>query len=398
MKKMKQNIFENTQVAFQLKSNFELRRAYWLFRLIQNRSLVNVGKRLAHWALKMRLPVEGLIRATVFNQFCSGISAVASQPIVSRLGQAQIVSVLAYSVEGTASEAGFEDSLEKTLATMAAQKGNPNHPYSVFKPTAIGAFSLFEKVAQQQELTPEEKGAWGRVCQRFDHLCQQAVDWQMQLFVDAEESWIQPAIDALVEKAMKRHNSQQPWIITTVQMYRHDRLDYLKYLIEKAHQQNFYLGVKLVRGAYIEKENERAQQLGYPSPMCADKAATDANFDAGVALLVAHLQRVKLFMGSHNEDSILKLLALMQAKKLPNNHPHIWFGQLYGMSDHLSFNLADRGYNVAKYVPFGPIRDVFPYLIRRAEENTSVAGQSLRELELISKELNRRAATRDVAA
>lgn len=395
---MEQNLFENTRVAFQLKSNFELLRAYWLFRLIQNRRLVNLGKRLAHWALQLRLPVEGLIKATVFNQFCSGISATASQQVVSRLGQAQIVSVLAYSVEGTASEAGFDTSLTKTLETMAAQKGNPNHPYSVFKPTAIGSFSLFEKVAQNIKLNPEEKQAWDRVCQRFERLCQQAVDWQMQLFVDAEESWIQPAIDDLVEKAMAQHNSQQACIITTVQMYRHDRLAYLKKLIKKAKQQQFVLGVKLVRGAYIEKENERAQALGYPTPICADKDATDINFDAGVALLVDHLDIVKLFMGSHNEASILKLLALMQAKELANNHPHIWFGQLYGMSDHLSFNLADKGYNVAKYVPFGPVRKVFPYLIRRAEENTSVAGQSSRELELIARELERRAAVKDVAA
>ena len=398
MKKMSEQIFENTKVAFQLKSNFELRRAYWLFRLIQNRSLVKLGKRVAHWALQLRLPVEGLIKATVFNQFCSGVSAAASQQVVARLGKAQIVSVLAYSVEGTASEAGFEASLTKTLETMEAQKGNPNHPYSVFKPTAIGAFSLFEKVAQKTALSSDESQAWDRVCQRFDRLCRQAVELQMQLFVDAEESWIQPAIDDLVEEAMARHNQHQVWIITTVQMYRHDRLAYLKKLIEKARLQNFVLGVKLVRGAYIEKENDRAQQLGYPTPMCANKSATDTNFDAGVSLLVTHLDRVKLFMGSHNETSILKLLALMQAKKIANNHPHIWFGQLYGMSDHLSFNLADKGYNVAKYVPFGPIREVFPYLIRRAEENTSVAGQSSRELELITKELERRAAVKDVAA
>ena len=394
---MKRDFFENTSVAFQLKSTTELRKAYWLFRLIQSKTLVALGKVLATWALKLRLPVEGLIRATVFQQFCSGVSAATSQRVVQRLGQAKIVSVLAYSVEGTADEAGFEASLQKTLETLENQKGNPNHPYGVFKPTAIGAIELFEKVSAKESLTKEEAQSWSRVCARFEKLCQQSVDWEMQLFVDAEESWLQPAIDDLVEKAMARYNTEKAWIITTVQMYRHDRLEYLKSLIEKANKQGFLLGVKLVRGAYIEKENERAHHMGYATPICASKAATDSNFDAGVRLLLDHIALCTLFMGSHNEKSILQLMAWMEEENLPKNHPNIWFGQLYGMSDHLSFNLADKGYNVAKYVPFGPIREVFPYLIRRADENTSVAGQSSRELELITKELKRRATQPRVA-
>lgn len=394
---MKRDFFENTQVAFQLKSNFELRRAYWLFRLIQNKTLVSIGKRITQIALRLRLPIDGVIKATVFNQFCSGVSAQASQKVVNRLGAVRIASVLAYSVEGTASEAGFDASLAKTLETLNDQKGNPNHPYGVFKPTAIGAFSLFEKIAQKEVLTVTEQAAWERVKNRFETLCSQSVSWGLRVFVDAEESWIQPAIDTLVEEAMSRHNKKEANVITTVQMYRHDRLEYLKGLIEKANRQDFQLGVKLVRGAYIEKENERAQKLGYPSPICASKSETDQNFDAGVQTLVAHLDRCTLFMGSHNENSILSLLELMAKNKIANNHPNIWFGQLYGMSDHLSFNLADNGYNVAKYIPFGPIKEVLPYLIRRAEENTSVAGQSSRELELITKELNRRASPADAA-
>ena len=387
---MNTGFFENTQVAFRLKSDFELKRAYWLFRLVQSRSFVRLGKVLTHLAVKLRLPVEGLIKATVFNQFCSGTSAQGSQTVVNRLGKLNIASVLAYSVEGTASEVGFETSLEKTLATLEAQAGNPHHPYGVFKPTAIGAFALFEKVSAEAPLSPEETAAWERIEQRFDKLCRSSVHWKMKLFVDAEESWIQPAIDRLTEVAMARYNQEQLWIVTTVQMYRHDRLAYLKSLVAKADKEGFQVGVKLVRGAYIEKETERAIALGYRNPICKSKAVTDINFDAGVAYLVDNLDRCTLFMGSHNENSIAGLMGLLEDKNIPNEHPNIWFGQLYGMSDHLSFNLAKAGYNVAKYIPFGPVREVLPYLIRRAEENTSVAGQSSRELEMIVKELKRR--------
>ena len=387
---MNSGFFENTQVAYRLKSDFELKRAYWLFRLVQSRSFVKLGKALTHLAIKLRLPVEGLIKATVFNQFCSGTSAQGSQSVVNRLGKLNIASVLAYSVEGTASEEGFEASLEKTLATLEAQAGSPHHPYGVFKPTAIGALALFEKVSAELPLSLEETAAWKRVEQRFDKLCRSSVDWKMKLFVDAEESWIQPAIDRLTEAAMIRYNPKQLWIVTTVQMYRHDRMAYLESLVAKAHKENFQVGVKLVRGAYIEKETARANALGYHNPICKSKAATDLNFDAGVAYLVDNLDRCTLFMGSHNEKSISGLMRILKDKKIPNDHPNIWFGQLYGMSDHLSFNLAKAGYNVAKYIPFGPVREVLPYLIRRAEENTSVAGQSSRELEMIEKELKRR--------
>ena len=387
---MNSGFFENTQVAYRLKSDFELKRAYWLFRLVQSRSFVKLGKALTHLAIKLRLPVEGLIKATVFNQFCSGTSAQGSQSVVNRLGKLNIASVLAYSVEGTASEEGFEASLEKTLATLEAQAGSPHHPYGVFKPTAIGALTLFEKVSAEVPLSSEETAAWKRVEQRFDKLCRSSVDWKMKLFVDAEESWIQPAIDRLTEAAIVRYNQEQLWIVTTVQMYRHDRMAYLESLVAKARKEDFQVGVKLVRVAYIEKETERANVLGYHNPICKSKAATDLNFDAGVAYLVDNLDRCTLFMGSHNENSIANLMRILEDKNIPNDHPNIWFGQLYGMSDHLSFNLAKAGYNVAKYIPFGPVREVLPYLIRRAEENTSVAGQSSRELEMIKKELKRR--------
>ncbi len=390
---MKGNFFENTQVAFRLKSDFELRRAYWLFRIIQSRTLVFLGKFAVSLALKLRLPVEGIIKATVFSQFCSGTSAEASQKVVNRLGALNIASVLAYSVEGTASEKGFDDALSETLRTLKAQAGNPNHPYGVFKPTAIGSFSLFEKRAQAIELSDEEKVSWERVCHRFDILCKESVSMGMKLFVDAEESWIQDAIDQLTEKAMATYNKDSLWIINTVQMYRHDRLEYLKSLLKKSREEGFLVGVKLVRGAYIEKETERALKMNYENPICQNKEATDINFDSGVALLIDHIEYCTLFLGSHNETSIKKLMLLLDDKNIPKNHPNVWFGQLYGMSDHLSFNLAEGGYNVAKYIPFGPVAEVMPYLIRRAEENTAVAGQSSRELELIAKEIKRRSTT-----
>ena len=387
---MKADFFENTQIAFRLKSNFELRRAYWLFRMIQSRILVQVGKLAVQIAIKLRLPVEGIIKATVFNQFCSGTTAEASQKVVNRLGRLNIASVLAYSVEGIASEKGFDDSLAETLRTLKAQAGNTNHPYGVFKPTAIGSFSLFEKIAQVQELNPEETASWHRICDRFDTLCKESVSMGMKLFIDAEESWIQNAIDQLAEKAMSSYNKEKLWIINTVQMYRHDRLAYLESLLKKSREEGFLVGVKLVRGAYIEKETARAVKMNYKNPICKNKEATDLNFDRGVALLIDNIANCTLFMGSHNENSIKKLMFLLNAKNIAKNHPNVWFGQLYGMSDHLSFNLAEGGYNVAKYIPFGPVAEVMPYLIRRAEENTSVAGQSSRELELIAKELKRR--------
>ena len=225
---------------------------------------------------------------------------------------------------------------------------------------------------------------------RFSSLCEHAIQWKIRLFIDAEESWIQPAIDKLAETAMLQYNKNELWIVTTVQMYRHDRLAYLNSLVKKGKKEGFHVGVKLVRGAYIEKETLRSQKMKYPNPLCISKTATDKNFDAGISFLIDNLEQCTLFVGSHNERSIITLIELLQRKKIPSNHPNVWFGQLYGMSDHLSFNLAQAGYNVAKYIPFGPVREVMPYLIRRAEENISVAGQSSRELELISKELKRR--------
>ena len=387
---MKVDFFENTQIAFRLKSTLELKKAYWLFKLIQYRFLVGLGKVAIQAALNLRLPIEGLIKATVFNQFCSGTSAMGSQKVVARLSDLNIASVLAYSVEGLTSEAGFDESLKKTLETLEVQANNPNHPYGVFKPTAIGAFSLFQKVSEGAKLTVQETSAWHRVRDRFSSLCEHAIEWKIRLFIDAEESWIQPAIDKLAETAMLQYNKNELWIVTTVQMYRHDRLAYLNSLVKKGKKEGFHVGVKLVRGAYIEKETLRSQKMKYPNPLCISKTATDKNFDTGVAFLIDHLEHCTLFMGSHNEKSITTLIELLQRKKISSNHPNVWFGQLYGMSDHLSFNLAEAGYNVAKYIPFGPVREVMPYLIRRAEENTSVAGQSSRELELISKELKRR--------
>ncbi|MCJ7466064.1 MAG: proline dehydrogenase family protein, partial [Maribacter sp.] len=263
-------------------------------------------------------------------------------------------------------------------------------PFAVFKPTGYGRFLLFEKIGEGKSLTKAEQAEWDRVVARFDVTCKKAFDLDVSLLIDAEESWMQDAADSLVEEMMRKYNTKKAVVFNTLQMYRWDRMDYLKNLHEKAKKEGFKIGMKLVRGAYMEKENERAEEKEYPTPICASKEATDDNFDMAISYMVDHLDTISLFAGTHNEKSCYKLMELMQTKRIAPSNPRIWFGQLYGMSDHITFNLAKKGYNVAKYLPFGPVRDVMPYLIRRAEENTSVAGQTSRELSLLKKERKRR--------
>ncbi|WBU89149.1 proline dehydrogenase family protein [Cellulophaga omnivescoria] len=385
-----EQIFENTATAFALKSDSELERAYFLFKLIANEPLVRIGTAVTNFAIKAHLPVEGLIRATVFDHFCGGVSEKDCLPVIDKMYNKKVSTILDYSVEGKEEENHFDLAYEKILHVLDFVKEKESIPLAVFKPTGFGRFILFEKVGAGIPLTEMEQLEWDRIVARFDKVCKKAYDLDVALLVDGEESWMQDAADDLCALMMRKYNKEKVVVYNTLQMYRWDRLDYLKKLHEEAKLEGFKIGMKVVRGAYMEKENERAEEKGYPTPICASKKDTDDNFDAAVVYMINNLDTMSIFMGTHNENSCYSLMQLMKDKNIAHSDPRIWFGQLYGMSDHISFNLADKGYNVAKYLPFGPVRDVMPYLIRRAEENTSVAGQTTRELSLLKEERKRR--------
>ena len=383
-------IFDNTQVAFSLKSDSELDRAYFLFKLIDNEPLVRIGTAVTNFALRAHLPVEGLIRASVFDHFCGGVSEDDCMPVVKKMFTKDVCSVLDYSVEGKEDEHQFDAAMKKTLKIIEFAKLNDAIPFAVFKPTGFGRLDLYTKVGNKDPLNFEEHQEWDRVVARYEAVCKLAFEKDVALLIDAEESWMQDAADELVTKMMQKYNKEKAIIFNTIQLYRWDRLDFLKKLHEQAKREGFYIGMKLVRGAYMEKENQRAEEKGYKTPICASKEESDKMYDDTVAYMLDNINQMAVFAGTHNELSSYKLMQLMAEKGLSTNDGRIWFGQLYGMSDNISYNLAANGYNVAKYLPFGPVRDVMPYLIRRAEENTSVAGQTSRELMLIKKERERR--------
>ncbi len=383
-------LFDNTEIAFKLKTDSELERAYFLFKMIQNQPMVRIGTAVTNFALKAHLPVEGLIRSTVFDHFCGGVTEDDCIPVIEKMyNKGEVSSVLDYSVEGKEEEASFDDALEKILKIINFSEEKKSIPYAVFKPTGFGRFALYQKLTEGEEHTAEEKIEWERVIERFHIVCKAALAKDVPLLIDAEESWTQDAADDLIEELMEEYNKEKAIVFNTLQMYRHDRMEYLRDLYQKAHQKGYHIGMKVVRGAYMEKERERAEEKGYESPICKDKQATDDNYNEAVRFMMEH-KNMAIFAGTHNEESSRLLMDLAKEYKIESNDNRMWFGQLYGMSDNISFNLAKEGYNVAKYVPFGPVRDVMPYLIRRAEENTSVAGQTSRELNLIKIERKRR--------
>lgn len=383
-------LFDNTETAFKLKSDSELERAYFLFKMIQSQPMVRIGTAVTNFALKAHLPVEGLIRSTVFDHFCGGVSEDDCLPNIEKMyEQGNVHSVLDYSVEGKEDEAQFDDALKMTLKTINFAEEKQSIPYAVFKPTGFGRFDLYQKLTEGKELTSEEKVEWDRVVERFHTVCKAAKEKDVPLLIDAEESWMQDAADNLIEELMEIYNKEKAIVFNTLQMYRHDRMEYLRNLHQRAHQKGYHIGMKVVRGAYMEKERERAKENGYESPICVDKQATDDNYNEAVRYMMDH-KNMAIFAGTHNEESSYLLMDLAKEHNIAKDDKRMWFGQLYGMSDHISFNLAKEGYNVAKYVPFGPVRDVMPYLIRRAEENTSVAGQTSRELNLLKTEKARR--------
>ncbi len=383
-------LFDDTEVAFALKSDSQLERAYFLFKMIQNQPLVKIGSTITKFALKIHLPIKAIIRATVFDHFCGGINEDDCLPIIDKMhSEGKVHSVLDYSVEGKEEEKSFDEALQKIIKILHFCEEKKSIPFAVFKPTGFGRFALYQKISEGKTLTSLEEEEWSRVKARFHNVCKVAVEKDVPLLIDAEESWMQDAADELIEELMETYNSQKSVVFNTLQMYRHDRMFYLKALHKKAKEKGFHIGMKVVRGAYMEKERERAEKYGYESPICADKKTTDENYDAAIKYMMDN-SNMALFAGTHNEESSYLVMDLAKKHQINESDSRLWFGQLYGMSDHISFNLADKGYNVAKYLPFGPVRDVMPYLIRRAEENTSVAGQTSRELNLLKTERKRR--------
>jgi proline dehydrogenase len=384
------SLFDNTETAFKLKSDSELERAYFLFKMISKEPLVKIGAAVTKFALNVNLPVEGLIRSTVFDHFCGGVNERDCMHTVEKLFDVGVSSVLDFSVEGKEEDKQFDATANKVIELTQLAQNMEAMPFSVFKPTGFGRFKIYQKVTENQPLTEEEKLYWKNIENRYDRVAKVAHDCGIRLLIDAEESWMQDAADSLCEAMMEKYNSERAIVFNTLQCYRWDRLDYLKNLHQRAKQKGYKLGFKIVRGAYMEKENERAAEKGYKTPICESKKATDDNFNEIMKYILDNLNDIELFVGTHNENSTYLAMELMEKKSIARSDDRIWFGQLFGMSDHISFNLGAEGYNVAKYIPFGPVKDVMPYLIRRAEENTSVAGQTSRELTLLKKEKVRR--------
>ncbi len=384
------SLFDNTENAFKLKSDSELERAYFLFRMIANEPLVKIGTAVTRFALNVHLPVEGLIRSTVFDHFCGGVNEDDCMPVVDKMYDVGVCSVLDYSVEGKEGTDQLDAAMDKVNKLTYFAQNKDAMPFSVFKPSGFGRFELWKKVTEGIELSDDEVAEWGRLEHRYEKVSKAAYETGVTLLIDAEETWMQGAADRLCEQMMEKYNKERVVVFNTLQCYCWDRLDYLKAEQARAKEKGYKLGYKIVRGAYLEKENERAKELGYKTPMCGSKKETDENFNTIMEYILDNLDEIELFVGTHNEESTYLAMKIMEEKNIDRKDPRVWFGQLYGMSDHISFNLANEGYNVAKYLPFGPVKDVMPYLIRRAEENTSVAGQTNRELSLLKKEKQRR--------
>ena len=389
---MKPLSFENTEIAFQSKSTKQLNKSYWLFKLVSNNTLVKVSPFLLKIAFALRLPIKGLIKQTIFEQFCGGESIENCDKRIQSLAKFNIGTILDYSVEGKSIEDDFNRVTKETIQTILKAKENDNIPFAVFKISGLARLELLEKVSNSKmELNKEEKKEFKRVKERINLICTTAYKNNVRLFIDAEESWIQDAIDEIVISMMRKYNSERAIVFNTLQMYRWDRLAFLKQSYADAENGNYFLGLKIVRGAYLEKERERAKKMGYPSPIQKDKESCDNDYNLALRFCMNHIDKIALCAGTHNEQSSILLTQLMDENNILKNDQRVYFSQLLGMSEHISFNLSNNEYNVAKYMPYGPIKDVLPYLIRRAEENTSIAGQTGRELSLIIKEKKRRA-------
>lgn len=382
--------FTNTETAFRIKSNNQLRKAYWMFRLIANSRLVKISNTLINLINQLGLPIGWVVKPTIYRQFCGGETLRECLPVVDKLADYHVKSILDYSVEGKDEDEAIENALQETLRSIEFAENQPDIPFSVFKPTAFAKPWALVELNLRKGPTEEALKEGEKFRKRIEMLCEKAYSSGKPILIDAEFSYIQDFIDQVVMEMMSRFNHEKAIVFNTYQMYRNDRLDVLKKDMALAEKGNFYLGAKFVRGAYMEKERERAEKMGYPDPIHSGKESTDHDYNEALRFSVENIHRISIFNGTHNEYSSMLLTELMAKSGLKPDDNRVWFSQLYGMSDHISFNLAAAGYNVAKYVPYGPVKHVLPYLIRRAEENTSVAGQTGRELESIKKELTRR--------
>jgi len=383
--------FNDTNIAFKIKSNYDLKRAYWLFRIIGSPLIVKLGKFFMIIALKLRLPVNFIVKRTIFKQFCGGETIQECTSTIETLGKYKVGTILDYSVEGKFEEDDFDQTTRIIIETIEKAAQEKNIPFAVFKITGISKFSLLEKASTDvNQLSNVEAIELEKVKNRIDSICSAAKKQNVPVFIDAEETWVQDIIDQWAFDMMILYNKEKCIVYNTIQMYRHDRLAFLEDCLNKAKKHNISYGIKLVRGAYMEKERNRAKEMGYLSPIQIDKESTDRDYDLALDYILKNINYLSLVAGTHNENSSKKLALSLEKHNITKDDSRIFFAQLLGMSDHISFNLADHSYNVAKYVPFGPIKEVMPYLLRRADENTSVAGQTGRELGLIKSELQSR--------
>jgi proline dehydrogenase len=382
--------FDDTSIAFSYKSNSELRKANFIFSTVNHPWISATATGAVKFALNLHLPIEGIIRKTVFDHFVGGVSIEDSEHVIRKLGSFGVGTILDYSVEGEKSESGFDLTMNELLRTIEKAKTTKHIPFSVFKVTGLASSELLEKIQSGAKLTDDEKAAYSRARDRVNAICRKAYENKVPVLVDAEETWIQEPIDALADEMMGLYNKEKAIVFNTYQLYRTASLSNLHLDYKKAVDNNYFLGAKVVRGAYMEKERARAEKMGYPDPIQINKEATDNAFNEALQFCITHLDKISVMCGSHNEYSNQYLARLMHENRIKKDDPRVWFAQLFGMSDNISFNLAREGYKVAKYVPYGPVRAVMPYLFRRASENTSVAGQSSRELLMIRKELKRR--------
>jgi len=382
--------FSNIETAFAGKSTIDLKKARLLFKTMSKPGLVKAGNVLLNIALKLCLPVKWAIKPTIYKYFVGGENILDCDSTVEKLSKYKVKSILDYSVEGKESDNEIESAFKETRKSIDNAAKNPNIPFAVFKPTAFGKSEILMKASEGKVLNTEEEKELVKFKNRIDVLCKTAWENDIPVLIDAEDSWFQDVFDIVIHEMMQKYNKKRAIVYNTLQMYRWDRLDFLKKNYQKAKEGNYFYGAKFVRGAYMEKERERAIELGYNDPIQPDKESTDRDFNAALKFSVEHIDRISIFNGTHNEYSSMYLTKLMEKHEVAKNDSRIFFSQLYGMSDNISFNLAAHGFNVAKYVPYGPVRNVMPYLIRRAEENTSVKGQTGRELSLILQEVKRR--------
>lgn len=382
--------FSNTQIAFGSKSDSDLRLAYYLFSAINNNALVKVLDSTSKFALSVGLPLGWAVRPTLYKQFVGGETLESSTKCVDELFKYGITSILDYSAESAGSLQDINDTYNEIIKSVENAKGNITLSYAVFKPTALTSEAILEKVSLDFELTDNEKIEFNGFKQRVFNICNRAYECGVRVLIDAEEFCVQKAIDDVTEEMMQQFNREKAIVFTTLQMYRHDRMDYLRSLYTQAYDMNYILGVKFVRGAYMEKERERAAKMEYPSPICDTKELTDINFNNGIRFTIEHIDRIETFCGTHNEESNILLTQLLEKYGISRKDSRVFFVQLFGMSDNISYNLSHEGYNVSKYIPYAPVDKVLPYLMRRAQENSSMKGQTSRELGYIEKEMSRR--------